>query len=104
MNGTFVGALCYADISGHRYGIGCKCNARCTHFADAHKYLLLNLSKTKSMLIDWSCSQLHKNVRYMRRSVEFVNSVDLLGVPLCAVLKVNHIHSNVHAEFLLWGK
>ena len=26
---------------------------------------------------------------------EFVNSVDLLGVPLYAELKVNHIHRNV---------
>ena len=31
----------------------------------------------------------------MGRSVEFVNSVDLLGVPLYADLKVNHIHRNV---------
>ena len=31
----------------------------------------------------------------MGRSVEFVNSVDLLGVPLYADFKVNHIHRNV---------
>ena len=31
----------------------------------------------------------------MGRSVEFVNSVDLLGVPLYADLKDNHIHRNV---------
>ena len=42
-----------------------------------------------------SFSQLHSNVRFMGRSVEFVNSVDLLGVPLYAGLKVNHIHRNV---------
>ena len=31
----------------------------------------------------------------MGRSVEFVNSITLLGVPLYADLKVNHIHRNV---------
>ena len=31
----------------------------------------------------------------MGRSVDFVNSVDLLGVPFYADLKVNHIYSNV---------
>ena len=31
----------------------------------------------------------------MGRSVEFVNSIDLLGVLLYADLKVNHIHRNV---------
>ena len=31
----------------------------------------------------------------MGRSVEFVNCVDLLGVPLYADLKVIHIHRNV---------
>ena len=40
-------------------------------------------------------TQLHSNVRFMGRSVVFVNSVDLLGVPLYADLKVNHIHSIV---------
>ena len=39
--------------------------------------------------------QLHSDVRFMGRSVEFVNSVDLLGVPLYADFKVNHIHRNV---------
>ena len=34
------------------------------------------------MFIDRSCSQLHSNARFMGRSVEFVNSVDLLEVPL----------------------
>ena len=47
------------------------------------------------MFIDRSCSQLHSNARFMGRSVEFVNSVDLLGVPLYADLKVNHIPRNV---------
>ena len=47
------------------------------------------------MFIDRSCSQVHSNVRFMGRSVEFVNSVDLLGVLLYADLKVNHIHRNV---------
>ena len=39
--------------------------------------------------------QLHSNVRFMGRSVEFVNSVDLLGFLLYmyADLKVNHIHT-----------
>ena len=49
----------------------------------------------KCMFIDRSCSQLHSNVRFMGRTVEFVNSVDLLEVPLYADLKVNHIHRNV---------
>ena len=47
------------------------------------------------MFIDRSCSQLHSNVRFMGRSVEFVNCVDLLGVPLYADLKVNHMRRNV---------
>ena len=38
---------------------------------------------------------LHSDVRFMGRSVKFVNSVDLLGVPLYADLKGNHIHRNV---------
>ena len=66
----------------------------CTRFTDAHNHLF-NSSKTKCMFIDMSCSQLHSNVRFMGRSVEFVNSVDLLGVPLYADLKVIHIHRNV---------
>ena len=37
----------------------------------------------------------------MGRSVDFANSVDLLGVPLYADLIVNHIHSNVNSEILL---
>ena len=43
------------------------------------------------MFIDRSCFQLHSDVRFMGRSVEFVNSVDLLGVPLYADLKVNSL-------------
>ena len=35
----------------------------------------------------------------MGRSVEFVNSVDLLGVPLYADSKFNHIHRNVQKFF-----
>ena len=66
----------------------------CTRFADVHNPLF-NSSKTKCMFIDRSCSQLHSNVRFMGRSVEFVNSVHLLGVPLYADLKVNQIHRNV---------
>ena len=31
----------------------------------------------------------------MGKSVDFVNSVDLLGIPLYADLKINHIHSIV---------
>ena len=31
-------------------------------------------------VIDRICSQLHSNVRFIGISVEFVNSVDLLGV------------------------
>ena len=63
----------------------------CTRFADAHNLLF----KTKCMFIDRSCSQLHGNVRFMGRSVEFVNSIALLGVPLYANVKVNHTHRNV---------
>ena len=65
-----------------------------TRFADTHN-LLLNSSKAKCMFIDRSCLQLHSDVRFMGRSVEFVNSVDLLGVLLYTDLKVNHIHRNV---------
>ena len=45
-----------------------------------------------------SGSQLHSNVRFIGRSVDFVNSVDLLGVPLYADLKVNHIHKTQNSE------
>ena len=72
----------------------------CTRFAGAHN-LLCNSHKTKCMFIDMSCSQSHSNVRFMGRSVEFVNSVDLLGVPLYADLKVNHIHRNVPKFYLI---
>ena len=37
-------------------------------------------------------SQVHSNARFIGRSVNFVNNVDLLEVPLYADLKVNHIH------------
>ena len=66
----------------------------CTRFADAHN-LLIKSSKTKCMFIFRSCSQLHGNVRFMGRSVELVNSIALLGVPLYANVKVNHTHRNV---------
>ena len=95
MNGMFVGAFCYADDVTLLAPTSMALNAMldtCTRFADAHN-LLFNSSKTKCMFIDRSCSQLHSNVQFMGRSVEFVNSVDLLGVPLYADLKV--IHRNV---------
>ena len=66
----------------------------CTRFADVNNFLF-NLSKTKCMFIDRSCSQLHSNVQFMDIPVEFVNSVDLLGVLLYADLINNHIHRNV---------
>ena len=94
MNGMFVGAFYYADDVTLLALNGMALHAlldTCTRFADAHN-LLFNSSKTKCMFIDRSCSQLHSNVRFMGRSVEFVNSVDLLGFPLYADLKVNHIH------------
>ena len=97
MYGTFVGAFCYADDVTLLAPTGMALNAMqdtSTCFADVHN-LLFNSSKTKCMFIDRSCSQLHCNVRFLGRSVEFVNSVDLLGVPLYADLKVNHIHRNV---------
>ena len=97
MNGMFVGAFCYADDVTLLAPTGMALNAMldtCTRFADAHD-LSFNSSKTKCMFIDRSCLQLHSDVRFMGRSVEFVNSVDLLGVPLYADLKVNHIHRNV---------
>ena len=87
MNGMFVGAFCYADDVTLLASTSMALNAMldtCTSFADAHN-LLFNLSKTKCMLIE------HSNVRFMGKSVEFVNSVDLLGVPLYLNLKVNHI-------------
>ena len=97
MNGMFVGAFCYADEVTLLALTGMALNAMrdtCTRFADAHN-LLFNSSKTKCMFIDRSCSQLHSNVQYIAMGVEFVNSIDLLGVPLYADLKVTHIHRNV---------
>ena len=97
MNDMFVDAFCYADDVTLLAPTGMALNAMldtCTRFADTHN-LLFNSSKTKYMFIDRSCSQLHSNVRFMGRSVEFVNCVDLLGVPLYADLKVNHMHRNV---------
>ena len=97
MNGMFVGAFCYADDVTLLAPTGMALNAMldtCTRFADAHD-LSFNSSKTKCMFIDRSCLQLHSDVRFMGRSVEFVNSVDLLGVPLYADLKANHTHRNV---------
>ena len=75
-------------------GMALNENYTCTRFADAHN-LLFNSSKTKCMFIDRSGSQLHSDVRFMGRSVDFVHSVDLLGVLLYADLKVNHIHNIV---------
>ena len=97
MNGMFVGAFCYADDVTLLAPPSMALNAMldtCTRFADAHD-LSFNSSKTKCMFIDRNCLQLHSGVRFMGRSVEFVNSVDLLGVPLYVDLKVNHIHINV---------
>ena len=91
MNGMFVGAFCYADdVTLLPPPPGMALNAMldtCTRYADAHN-LLFNSSKTKCMFINRSCSQLHSNsnVRLMGRSVEFVNIVDLPGVPLYADL------------------
>ena len=84
MNGMFVGAVCYADDVTLLAPTGMALNAMLytrTRFTDTHN-LFHNSSKTKCMFIDRSCLQLHSNVRFMGRSVEFVNSVDLLGVPL----------------------
>ena len=97
MNGMFVGAFCYADDVTLLALTGMALNAMLgtfTWFADSHN-LLFNSSKTKCMFSDRSCSQLHINVQFMGRSVEFVNCVDLLEVPLYAGLTVNHIHRNV---------
>ena len=91
MNGMFVGAFCYADDVALLAPTGMALNtmlATYTRFADAHN-LSFNSSKTKCMLIDELLE-----IRLMGRSVEFVNSVDLLGVLLYADLKVNHMHSN----------
>ena len=79
-------SFCYADEVTLLARTGMALNAMldtCTGFADAHN-LSFNSSKTKCKFIDRSCLQLHCNVRFMGRSVEFVNSVDLLGVPLYA--------------------
>ena len=81
------------------YHTGMALNAMldtCTRFADAHD-LSFNSSSVRQnvcLLIGVACN-LHSDVRFMGRSVEFVNSVDLLGVPLYADLQVNHIHRNV---------
>ena len=98
-NGMFVGGFCYADDvtlqplpSPPPPGIALNA---CICFADAHD-LLFNSSKTKGMFIDMSCSRLHSR---MGRSVEFVNSVDILWAPLYADLKVNHMHRGVQQKF-----
>ena len=101
MNGIFVGAFCYPDDVTFLAPTGMALNAMldtCTRFADSHN-LLLNSSKTKCMCFDMSESQLHSNIQFMGKSVDFVNSVDLLGVPLYADLIVNHIHSNVQKYY-----
>ena len=88
MNGMFVGAFCYTDDETLLAPTGMALNAMldtCTRYADAHN-LLFNSSKTKCMFINRSCSQLDSIVRLMGRSVEFVNSVDLLGVPLYSIV------------------
>ena len=75
MNGMFVGAFCYADDVTSLAHTGLALNAMpdtCTRFVDAHN-LLFNSSETKCKFIDRSCSQLHSNIRFMGRSVEFVN-------------------------------
>ena len=79
MNGMFVGAFCYADDVTLLPPTGMALNAMldtCTRFDDAHNFLS-NSSNTKCMFIDRSCSQIYRNVRFMGRSVEFVNSVHL---------------------------
>ena len=50
-------------------------------------YLICLRQNTVFLLIGVA-RKLHSNVRLMGRAVEFVNSVDLLGVPLYADLKV----------------
>ena len=97
MNGMSVEAFCYADDVTLLAPTGMALYAMldtCFRFADAHN-LLFNSSKTKGMFIDRSCSQLHSNIRFIGRSVAFVNSVNLLGAPLYADFKVNHINRNV---------
>ena len=53
------------------------------------------------MFIDKSFSQLHCNVRFMGRSVEFVPNVDLLGVPLYVDFEVNHIYIKMFRSFIV---
>ena len=82
MNGMFVRAVCYVDDVPLLAHTDMALNAMidtCSRLADVHN-LVFNSStcKPKCMFIDRSCSQLHSNVRFMGRSVEFVNSVDLL--------------------------
>ena len=94
---------CFWELSVTLVPNGMALNAMldtCTRFADAHNFLF-NSSKTKIIIfIDRSCSQLHCNVRFMGRSVEFVSSVDYLGVPLYTDLNANHIHSDVPKIFV----
>ena len=93
----FVGAVCYVDDVPLLAPTDMALNAMidtCTRLPDAHN-LVFNSFKPKCMFIDRSCSQLHSNVRFMGRSVEFVSSVDLLGFPLYADLKVSNIYRNV---------
>ena len=102
MNGMLVGAFCYADDVTLLAPTGMALNAMlgtCTRFADAHNRLY-NSSKTKRMFIDRSCSQLDSNIQFMGRSVEFVNSVDLLRFPLYADFNDNHIHLTPYSYFV----
>ena len=102
-NGMFVEAFGYADDVTLLAPTGMTLSAMldtCSRFAELHN-LLFNSSKTKCMCFDMSGSQLHSIVRFMIRSVDFVNRVDLLGVPLYAYLKVNHIHSNVQKFYCM---
>ena len=102
MNNMFVGVFCYADDVTFLAPTGMALNAMlgtCTRFANAHN-LLFNSSKIKRIFIERSCSQLHSNVRFMGRSVEFVNSVDLLGFPLYADFNDNHIHLTPYSYFV----
>ena len=123
MNGMFVGAFCYADDVTLLAPTGMALNAMldtCTRFADnnnsnniylkssiqtssidsydAHNSYLIRPRQNVCLLIGVARNCI--DVQFIGRSVEFVNSVDLLGVPLYADLKVNHIHRKVQKFYL----
>ena len=81
MNGMFVWAFRYADDVTLLAPTGMALKRMldtCTHFADAHNFLF-NSSKTKRYVSFYKKgSLLHSDVRFLGKSLDFVNCVNLL--------------------------